>query len=199
MKIKTINTIAVIAIFALSVLLGYNSVTKTVSAANLACIDSDGGININTFGTVEISSPALPETRNDSCLNLETTITNGETTVAWIEGTTGTHVSEFSCVDTTTGSFMNSVHLCAYGCNSGVCNPAPLSYTVTKVKVEGKGIINNTSNNELVINNLVAHYDNSTIIKLNYQTSIMVGQKAEYKGFKNSDGSVTLTKIEIIK
>lgn len=189
---KITRTIVVLTIVVLSLFIGKTTV-NTTSAATLACVDSDNGNFPNVFGVVTTSSPALPEIVNDVCLNADPVLGTGK----WNQSVSGTHVQEGTCVNSNTGEFALTVHLCEFGCNNGACNPAPQSYSVTNVKVEGKGIISKINNNQVVINNITAHYNSATIIKLNYQPSLMVDQKVEYKGFKNTDGSITLTKIEI--
>lgn len=82
-----------------------------------ACVDSDGGSYPNTYGYVTISAPALPETKKDTCLVLETTAN----TSRWVAQANGTHVGEKTCVNTATGSSADTVIACAKGCADGAC------------------------------------------------------------------------------
>lgn len=64
-------------------------------------------------------------------------------------------------------------------------------------KVEGKGVITEVGASWIVVKGVTVQIDSQTVIKLNDNTSLAVGQKAEYKGTKNTDGSVSARKIEV--
>lgn len=89
-----------------------------------ACIDSDGGSYPGTYGYVTISAPALPETKKDTCLVLETTAGSSR----WVAQASGTHVGEKTCVNTATGSSADTVIACANGCADGACLATPRVY-----------------------------------------------------------------------
>lgn len=72
--------------------------------------------------------------------------------------------------------------------------PSPVS---TGKKTEGKGLITVVNSDSIVVNSVVVKFTSSTVVILNYNSTFVVGRKAEYKGFKNTDGSVTATKIEM--
>lgn len=83
-----------------------------------------------------------------------------------------------------------------------VVSPTPTPTSVPTVvstgkKAEGKGLITIVNSDSIVVNSVVVKFSSLTEIKLNYNPTFMVGRKAEYKGFKNTDGSVTATKIEM--
>lgn len=74
--------------------------------------------------------------------------------------------------------------------------PAP-SYTVTTKKAEFKGKITAAGTDSITVGALVVHVTPTTIINFNYQSGFLIGQFVLGKGFKNSDGSVTATKLEV--
>lgn len=186
-----------------------------VQAAGLACVDSDGGSDLFTSGTVTTTTQydvsgyliSTGEVVPDVCLNFDSF------TGMWVEGTSGTHIEEATCTDTSTGSITLVVHQCANGCNNGACNavssvisPTPTSIvaspvapasTITTKKVEGKGWVSAIDGTSITINGVVFQVTPHTLVNLNHKASLIVGQKVEYKGLLNSDGSVTLSKFEI--
>lgn len=89
-----------------------------------ACVDSDGGSYPNTYGYVTISAPALPETKKDTCLVLESTSGSSR----WVEKAIGTHVGEKTCVNVSTGSSADTVMACTNGCSDGACLTSPRIY-----------------------------------------------------------------------
>jgi len=179
-------------------------------AATLACVDGDGA-NIYTASQVETTTQydangnviSIGEIAPDKCLTLSVTQNGGVTSSQWISGATGTHVEEATCTDGgATGSITYTVHECLGGCINGACqivsDPSSTpAYTVSTTKVEGKGIVTAVQANSIKVADKVLHIGPETIIKLNYQSGFAVGQKAEYKGFLNSDNSVTVSKIEV--
>jgi hypothetical protein len=207
MLIKYLKLVLVIAtVFTFAYLLSQSNKQPIgafqAQAAQLACVDSDNGDNPYVAGNVTISEPALPEVANDSCLTLDVQTIDNVTYTKWIKGNTGTHVSEFSCINTSTGEFMDKVHYCANGCNMGACNPelpATVNKSVNKgEKIEGKGTILAVNKSVLVINSISFNITPNTNIKYNDRIKeIGVGQSSEFKGYLNLDGSVTLTKIEV--
>ena len=207
MFIKYLKIVLVIAtVFTFAYLISQNDKQPIsafqIRAAQLACVDSDNGDNPYVAGSVTISEPALPEVANDSCLTLDVQTIDNVTYTKWVEGNTGTHVSEFSCINTSTGEFMDKVHYCANGCNMGACNPE-LPVSVNKSvnkgeKIEGKGTILAVNDSVLVINKTTFNITPNTNIRYNDSIKkIGVGQSSEYKGDLNLDGTVTLTKIEV--
>lgn len=83
--------------------------------------------------------------------------------------------------------------------NPGVITPTPTpAPVVTGVKVEGKGIISAITSDTITISGkTILHLASNSIVKLNYNTALAVGKKVEYKGYKNTDGSLTIIKIEV--
>ena len=172
-----------------------------------ACVDTDGGIVPDVAGSITISAPAMPQTLTDTCLNLVVTTNGLYTTGQWVPSNTGTHVSEFSCADITTGAYTDTVIACTYGCNLGACNPAPVVVpTVTPTpapiastgkKVESKGIINSVNSDSIIVGGSVLRVLPETVVKYNEVTDFAVGLKVQYKGIRNTDGSVSLTSIEV--
>lgn len=102
-----------------------------------ACVDSDNGSYPEMYGVVTISSPALPEVKNDNCLTNKVTVNGVETTSQWVSGTTGTHVSEKTCVNTVTGVAASTVISCQNGCENGACKTsiAPNTPIPTKAPI----------------------------------------------------------------
>lgn len=89
-----------------------------------ACVDSDGGNAPGVAGVVTIIKP-IPQKLADSCLTLKTIHNaDGSTSSQWIQGTTGTHVGEKTCTNTTTGAYADTVYACQYKCSNGACNSA---------------------------------------------------------------------------
>lgn len=182
-------------------------------AAALACYDNDGN-DIYTSGSLTTTTQydatgnllSIGETVNDKCLTLDAA-------GGWVEGSTGTHIEEATCTDNVSGSITLTVHECLGGCNNGACaivsdptvntvvsttshiTKAP---TQTTVKVEDKGTITSLFDGGVVINTIKVFVGPTSTIKYNdYLKALASGQKAEYKGFKNDDGSITVTKIEV--
>lgn len=191
-----------------------NSLNITpVKAVTLACYDTDGNdiynsgsLTTTTQYNTSGSLVSIGETVNDKCLTLDAA-------GGWVEGTTGTHVEEATCTDGTTGSITLTVHECLGGCDNGACTiiSDPTVNTIvssaswitkaptqTTVKAEGKGIISSLFDGGVVINGIKVFVGPTSTIKYNdYLKALASGQKAEYKGFKNDDGSITVTKIEV--
>lgn len=74
--------------------------------------------------------------------------------------------------------------------------PTPTPVVVKGKKVEGKGLVSMVSDDRLTINGMEMIISPTTVVKLNENESIVVGLRAEYKGYMNSDGTVSLSKIE---
>lgn len=177
-----------------------NSVNiSSVKAVALACSDTDGN-DIYTAGTLVTTDQfdangnliSLGETVLDTCYTIGA---DGRAT----QGPTGDYLQEGTCTDTTTGSITLTSHKCANGCSLGACNPETVVLPVaTTQKVESKGTITSLFENGVIINGIKLYIVPTSTVKYNdYLTSIVTGQKAEYKGFKNEDGSVTVIKIEV--
>lgn len=77
-----------------------------------------------------------------------------------------------------------------------VATPTPV-VTNTGKKVELKGIISSVDYSSIVVKGTTVYITPSTVIKLNYQPSLEVGQKVQVKGRMNIDGTVTALKIEV--
>lgn len=78
--------------------------------------------------------------------------------------------------------------------------PTPLptpSYTVTTRKVELKGYVTEVGSNWIIVKKSKVYFDGNTVLKMNYNTTFVSGQFAQIKGFKNSDGTITATFIEV--
>lgn len=192
-----------LAIIAIPVGLISLSFTKPAVAAGLACTDTDGGQDIFTPGSITTTTQydaqgnliSLGETVADVCMAINPT--NG----MWVASNTGTHLQEASCTDTTTGSITLTVHQCTNGCSNGACNPVttPVS-TVTSKKVEDHGISSFATENSIIVKGITLYVTPTTVIRFNDGLkSLQANLEVEYKGFKNTDGSVTLTKIELRK
>lgn len=79
-------------------------------------------------------------------------------------------------------------------------SPTPIpasSYSVTNRKVELKGVVTVVNFDNIVVKGKVVYFDSNTVIKWNYNNTFAVDQKVQIKGFKNSDGSITATVIEV--
>lgn len=215
-----IKTGLICSIAAIPVVMANSLNANPVKAAALACYDTDGN-NVYTSGSLTTTTQydasgnllSIGETVADKCLTLVTTTDGIYSTSGWVEGTTGTHVEEATCTDSATGSITLTVHECLGGCNNGACaitsEPTTLQVvststkitaapTVTSTKVEAKGVISSLFDGGVVVNGNKVFVGPTASIKYNdYLKSIAVGQKVEYKGFKNDDGSITVIKIEI--
>ncbi len=76
--------------------------------------------------------------------------------------------------------------------------PTPSTLPVmTNKKTAGKGTIMAVDVNSITVNKIKVYFTTTTIVKFNYVTSFAISQRAEYSGYKNADGSVTATKIEV--
>jgi hypothetical protein len=75
-----------------------------------------------------------------------------------------------------------------------IITPAP---SVTSKKVESKGVIKFVEGNYVTVNGIVLQILPSTYVKINDNATISINHKVAYKGFLNSDGTVSLTKIEV--
>lgn len=73
----------------------------------------------------------------------------------------------------------------------------PSTVVSTGKKTEGKGTIVAVSENAITVGKVLVRYTANTVLKMNYITQLVIGQNAQYKGLKNTDGSVTATMIEI--
>lgn len=76
-----------------------------------------------------------------------------------------------------------------------VVTPAPIVNTGKKVDV--KGIISSVSSDSITVNGVIVRITATTKIELNDARALKVGQKVNYKGTKNTDGSVTASYIEV--
>lgn len=192
-----------LAILAIPVGLISLSITKPAIAAGLACTDTDSGQDIFTSGSITTTTQydiqgnlvSIGENVADVCMAIN------PITGMWVASSTGTHLQEASCTDTTTGSITLTVHQCTNGCSNGACNSltTPVS-TITTKKVEGRGISSFATENSIIVKGISLYTTPETVIRFNDGLiSFQANLEVEYKGFKNTDGSVTLTKIELRK
>lgn len=96
------------------------------STPQIACVDSDGGNVPGISGRVTISAPALAQVLLDSCMILNVQTSGNTTSSQWVKQSTGTHVAEKTCTNTTTGAYADSIVACPYECNNGACNTTPV-------------------------------------------------------------------------
>ncbi|MEK7165794.1 MAG: hypothetical protein AAB874_03235 [Patescibacteria group bacterium] len=79
---------------------------------------------------------------------------------------------------------------------SPTSTPSPIVQKTLK-KVDKVGVIKKITPLYLVVNKTTLYLTPTAVIKLNYYPSLSVGLKINYKGYKNADGSVTATFIEV--
>jgi hypothetical protein len=163
------------------------------SAVTRACIDTDGGIKPFIAGKIIISAPALPQTSSDKCTNL-VVIDNGNGTQSswWEPGLTGTHVSEFSCVNTATGVYADTVIACANGCRNGACNPVCTAGTSVSA-----GKITAVNSDSITVGSILVRTTPATKIKFNHNATLTVGRSVIYQGIRSTDCSVTASYIQV--
>ncbi len=110
-------------------------VSITVPVAPLSCVDSDGGLNYNTYGSTNATNISYnnganqPVIASDICLDSANSNRLIETTcngITWPPGY----------------AFVN--YDCPYGCNNGACSPAPVSVCGNGVR-EGSEICDRDS------------------------------------------------------
>lgn len=125
--------------------------------------------------------------------NVDTTCT--VTTVSTVDTTTaGTYTVTYGATDVA-GNIATPV-VRTVTVNAPVV--VPPSYTSTGKKVEGSNkIVTAVSSDSITVGTTVIRITTKTVIKLSYGKAIAVGNRIEYKGILNTDGSVTATSIKI--
>ncbi len=159
--------------------------------------------NIYTLG---ITSPDNRGWIVPSVCDFQNLDASGQPTGAYINGhpffqgvmvtdETGICDNAFHVVDTAGG-----VPLTASPSPTPMPTPTPTpTPTVKKTlkKVDKSGVIKEITPLNLLVNKTTVYLTPTTEIKLNYYPSLSVGLKINYKGYKNVDGSVTATFIEV--
>lgn len=175
------------------------SFVGTMSAANL-CVATAATISAPVVIVPDTTAPTITMNGTDMSLTVgDVYVDAGATCTDDID--TVCEVVTTSTVDTTVpGTY--TVTYAATDVAGNVASPvirtvtisAPVpTYTSTGKKVETTGVIAEVSSESIMVKGVVVRITSTAIVK----GQLVLGKKVEYKGFLNTDGSVSATSVKL--
>jgi hypothetical protein len=155
-------------------------------------------------GVLRISTSSLPSGTTGKAYTKTLAAVNGVSPYTWSlaggslpTGLTLSSSGTLAGTPSVTGTFTPTFKVTD---SKGAVAQKSLSLTIASAsttKVEGQGTITALGSNYIAVNGVKVYYNSNTVVKFNDVPGYQIGLPAQYKGYKDANGKITATSLEI--